>query len=90
MSNKFAISRNSPIRTVQEGLRVFYYENNNAYQQDDMNVAYECLVASVDADERNKCAQDAGDIIFDPYASVPIFQKTYDLAIDPNYIKEWQ
>ncbi len=90
MSNKFAISRNSPIRTVQEGLRVFYYENNNAYQQDDMNVAYECLVASVDADERNKCAQDAGDIIFDHYASVPLFQKTYDLAIDPNYIKEWQ
>ena len=90
MHNKFAISRNSPIRTVQEGLRVFYYENNNAYQQDDLDTAYECLVNSVDASERNKCAQDAGDIIFDHYASVPLFQKTYDLAIDPTYIEGWQ
>ena len=90
MHNKFAISRNSPIRTVQEGLRVFFYSLNHAFQHDTMDAAYECLLNSVNAQERDDCARTAGNFIFDEYAAVPLFQITYDITVDPVYISEWQ
>jgi len=90
----FTIIRNTPIRTTQEGLRVFFASEPDGfafgYEDDFTNEKYACLRDSVDADVREKCAREAGDYIYDMYAMVPLFQTTFDMVIDPVYISEWQ
>ena len=91
---KFIIGRNTPIRTSQEGLRVFYASEPHGFlygfEDDVLNESYYCLQQSVDADEREACARTGGDFIFDNYAMVPLFQITFDMTIDPEFISGWQ
>ena len=92
--NQFSITRNTPIRTTQEGLRIFFASDPDGFfhgfEHDYTNEKFACLRDSVDADEREVCAREAGDFIFDNYASIPMFQITFDMTIDPEFISEWQ
>ena len=92
--NQFSITRNTPIRTTQEGLRIFFASDPDGFfhgfEHDYTNEQFACLRDSVDADEREACARLAGDWIFDNYASLPMFQITFDMTIDPEFISEWQ
>ena len=91
---KFIIGRNTPIRTSQEGLRVFFSSEPHgfiySFEHDVLNENYLCLRESVDADDREACARTGGDFIFDEYAMVPLFQITFDMTIDPEFISGWQ
>ncbi len=91
---KFIIGRNTPIRTTQEGLRIFFSSEPHGFiygfEHDLINENYNCLRESVDADEREACARIAGDFIYEQYAMVPLFQITFDMTIDPEFISEWQ
>ena len=92
--NQFSITRNTPIRTTQEGLRIFFASDPDGvfhgFEHDYTNEQFACLRDSVDADEREACARLAGDWIFDNYASLPMFQITFDMTVDPEFISEWQ
>ena len=90
----FGIARNTPIRTTQEGLRIFYASLPDGvffgFEHDFINERYACLRDSVDPDVREGCAREAGDFIYDEYASIPLFVITFDMMIDPEFISEWQ
>ena len=92
--NKFAITRNTPIRTTQEALRIFFASDPDGFfhgfEHDYINEQFICLRDSVDADIREDCARKAGDFIFDNYASAPMFQITFDMVINPEFISSWQ
>jgi len=91
---KFSLTRNTPIRTTQEGLRIFFICGEDGffhgYEDDFINQQYFCIRDSVDAEVREDCARAAGDYIFDEYASAPMFQITFDMVINPEYISSWQ
>ena len=91
---KFLIGRNTPIRTTQEGLRIFFSSEPHGFvygfEHDFINENYICLRESVDADEREVCARAAGDFIYEQYAMIPLFQITFDMTIDPEFISDWQ
>ena len=93
MWGKYSMIRNTPIRTTQEGLRIFFASLPDGFvfgfEHDYTNEKYECLRDSVDAGVREQCAREAGDFIFDNYAMVPGFQITFDMMIDPEYISGW-
>ena len=94
MHNVFSIIRNTPIRTTQAALRTFFVSEPDGFifgwEHDYTNERFKCLQNSVDPDEREQCAREAGDFIFDNYASVPMFQITFDMTIDPEFISDWQ
>ncbi len=89
----FTILRNTPIRTTQEGLRVFWVSEPDGFlfgwENDLVNEKYNCLESSLDPDEREQCARDAGDFMFDDYATLPLFQVTFDMTVDPEFIAGW-
>ena len=89
----FTILRNTPIRTTQEGLRVFWTSAPDGFlygwEDDYINERYNCLESVLDADERETCAREAGDYMFEDYISVPLFQITFDITVDPEYISSW-
>ena len=91
--NQFSIMRNTPIRTTQEGLRTFFVSEPDGlfhgFEHDYTNEKYACLRDSADIVERDNCAREAGDFIFDNYASIPMFQITFDMTIDPEFISGW-
>ena len=94
MHGKFFIGRNTPIRTSQEGLRIFFASPPDGfiYSFEDplINKNYACLRDSVDADVREACARTAGDYIYEQYAMAPLTVVTFDLTIDPEFISGWQ
>ena len=94
MWDKFFMGRNTPIRTTQEGLRIFFSSPPDGFaygfEHDFINEKFVCLRDSVDAAEREQCAREAGDFIYDEYAMLPLFQISFDMVIDPEFISEWQ
>ncbi len=89
----FVILRNTPIRTTQEGLRVFWVSAPDGllygWESDFINEKYNCLEQSLDVAEREQCARDAGDHMFDDFLTLPLFQTTFDMTIDPEFISGW-
>ena len=89
----FTILRNTPIRTTQEGLRVFWVSEPDGFlfgwEDDIINEKYDCLERSLDIDERERCALEAGDYMFDDFLTLPLFQTTFDMTIDPEFISGW-
>ena len=89
----FVILRNTPIRTTQEGLRVFWVSAPDGllygWESDSINEKYDCLERSLDVSEREQCARDAGDEMFDDFLTLPLFQTTFDMTIDPEFISGW-
>ena len=89
----FTILRNTPIRTTQEGLRVFWVSAPDGFlfgwEDDIINENYDCLERSLNVQEREQCAGDAGDYMFDDFLTLPLFQTTFDMTINPEFISEW-
>ena len=89
----FVILRNTPIRTTQEGLRVFWVSAPDGllygWEDDFINQRYDCLEKSLNVDQREQCAREAGDYMFDDYLTLPLFQTTFDMTIDPEFISGW-
>ena len=89
----FTILRNTPIRTTQEGLRVFWVSEPDGFlfgwENDLVNENYNCLESELGAEDRERCARDAGDFMFDDYATLPLFQTTFDMTVDPEFIAGW-
>jgi ABC-type transport system substrate-binding protein len=84
-------SRNLPIRTTQEGLRIFYTKYHTGWYFNDpfVNEKYECLVRSADLAEREACARAAGDFLYDNYADIPGFHLNADVTVDPEFIQDY-
>ena len=89
----FTILRNTPIRTTQEGLRVFWTSAPDGFlygwENDYINERYNCLESELAPDVREQCAREAGDYMFEEYTSVPLFQVTFDITVNPEFIESW-
>jgi ABC-type transport system substrate-binding protein len=91
MANAMRASRNLPIRTVQEGLRIFYtkYGTSWGFNHPVIVENYECLVRSADLAEREACARTAGDFLYDNYADIPMFHLNADVTVNPEYVESY-
>jgi ABC-type transport system substrate-binding protein len=91
VSNHVLATRNLPIRTTQEGVRIFYSNAGSVwgYNRDDLNEQYQCLATSADLAERDQCARVIGDILYDNYADIPMFRLNADVTVDPAYITDY-
>jgi ABC-type transport system substrate-binding protein len=89
--NKMWMSRNLPIRTTQEAVRVFYADEGvtHAAMYDELEAMYQELKATVDLAERDEIARKMGNFAFDNYISVPIAQIFYELSVDPEIVSEY-
>jgi ABC-type transport system substrate-binding protein len=89
--NKMWMSRNLPIRTTQEAVRVFYADEGvtHAAMYDELEAMYQELKATVDLAERDEIARKMGNFAFDNYISVPIAQIFYELSVDPEIVAEY-
>ncbi len=88
---KMWMSRNLPIRTTQEAVRVFYADEGvtHAAMYNELEAMYQELKATVDLAEREEIARKMGNFAFDNYISVPIAQIFYELTVDPEIISEY-
>ena len=91
MANNMRASRNLPIRTVQEGLRIFYtkWGTSWGFNHPVIQENYQCLVRSADLAEREVCARTAGDYLNDNYADIPMFHLHADMTANPKFIEDW-
>lgn len=89
--DKMWMSRNLPIRTTQEAVRVFYADEGvtHAAMYDELESMYQQLKATVDLAERDEIARRMGNFAFDNYISVPIAQIFYELTVDPEIVEEY-
>ncbi len=53
-----------------------------------MDDLYEQLIPELDLDERDRLLREAGNYLFDSYATVPLFSLPMDFTIDPNVIED--
>ena len=89
--DKMWMSRNLPIRTTQEAVRVFYADEGvtHAAMYDELEAMYQELKATVDLAERDEIARRMGNFAFDNYISIPIAQIFYELSVDPEIVDEY-
>lgn len=89
--NRMWMSRNLPIRTTQEAVRVFYADEGvtHAAMYDELEAMYQQLKATVDLAERDEIARRMGNFAFDNYISIPIAQIFYELTVDPEIVEEY-
>ena len=85
------MSRNLPIRTTQEAVRVFYADEGvtHAAMYDELEALYNKLKSTVDFEERDEIAREMGNFAFDNYISIPIAQIFYELTVDPEVVEDW-
>ena len=85
------MSRNLPIRTTQEAVRVFYADEGvlHAAMHNEMEVLYQQLKGMVDLAERDEVARQMGNFAFDNYISIPIAQIFYELTVDPEIVEDY-
>lgn len=91
LENTLRASRNLPIRSTQEGIRVFYTNHYAAWYLNEpfVNETYLCLESSPDLEERDQCARDIGNYIYDNSMVAPMFHLHADVTVDPNYIESY-
>ena len=91
LTNTVPPNRNLPIRTPQEGVRIFYTNTGFVwgFPHPFLQEKYQCLVRSADLDEREQCAQAIGDFLYDNYSDIPMFHLKADVTVDPEYIAEY-
>ncbi len=91
LANHVVAIRNLPIRTVQEGVRIFYTNTGFVwgYPHPFLQEKYQCLVESADLAERDQCARALGDFLYDSYADIPMFHLNADVTVDPKYIEDY-
>ncbi len=91
LADTLVASRNLPIRTTQEGVRGLYtkYGSWAGFNHPFVNENYLCLVESADLAERERCALDMGNFLYDNYADIPMFHLNADVTVDPEYIADY-
>ena len=91
LENTMRASRNLPIRSTQEGVRVFFTKYNAPWYLNDpfVDENYLCLERSADLEERDKCARAIGDFLYDNYISAPMFQLYADVTVNPEFIESY-
>ena len=89
--DKLFMSRNLPIRTTQEAVRVFYADEGvlHAAMYDELEAMYQELKSTIDLAERDEIARRMGNFAFDNYISIPIAQIFYELTVDPEIVDEY-
>ena len=89
--DKLFMSRNLPIRTTQEAVRVFYADEGvlHAAMYDELEGMYQELKSTVDLAERDEIARRMGNFAFDNYISVPIAQIFYELTVNPEIVADY-
>jgi len=85
------ISRNLPLRTTQEAVRVFYSDEGvtHAAGHNELEALFNELKATIATDERERIAREMGNFAFDNYISIPIAQIFYELTVDPDIVEEY-
>ena len=91
LENTLRASRNLPIRSTQEGIRVFYTNHYASWYLNEpfVNDTYLCLERSADLPERDQCARDIGNYIYDNHMVAPMFHLYADVTVDPEYIESY-
>ena len=91
MARTLRPTRNLPIRTTQEGVRIFYtkYGSGSYYSHPFINENYVCLTESADIAVREGCARAMGDFAYDNYANIPLFHHNSDVTVDPEYVQDY-
>jgi ABC-type transport system substrate-binding protein len=89
--DKMWMSRNLPIRTTQEAVRVFYADEGvtHAAMYDELEALYNELKSTIDLAAREEIARKMGNFAFDNYISIPIAQIFYELTVDPEIVEEY-
>ena len=83
-----------PSWTTQEGFRVFWVSapERLALRVGVMTSSTRSTTAWSDRwilRNGGRCARDAGDYMFDDFLTLPLFQTTLDMTIDPEFIAGW-
>ena len=80
-----------PVRTVQEGVRIFYTNEGTVwgFAHPFVNETYQCLKTSADLAERDECAREIGNFLYDNYADIPMFHLKADVTVNPEYITDY-
>jgi len=85
------MSRNLPLRTTQEAIRVFYADEGvtHAAGYDVLEGLYNELKLTIDPADRERIAKAMGNFAFDNFISIPIAQIFYELTVDPDVVEEY-
>ena len=88
---KMWMSRNLPLRTTQEAIRVFYADEGvtHAAGYDELEAMYNELKDTIDPADRERIAKAIGNFAFDNFISIPIAQIFYELTVDPDVVDEY-
>ena len=91
LQNTLRASRNLPIRSTQEGIRVFFTNHYASWYLNEpfVNDTYLCLERSADLGERDKCARDIGNYLYDNYIAAPMFHLYADVTVNPEFIESY-
>ena len=73
---------------------IFYYSGRTLlsrcchfFESERVDDLYEQLIPELDLDERDRLLREAGNYLFDNYATVPLFSLPMDFTINPNVIE---
>ena len=91
LENTLRASRNLPIRSTQEGIRVFFTNHYASWYLNEpfVNDTYLCLEQSADLEERDNCARGIGDYLYDNYIAAPMFHLYADVTVNPEFIESY-
>ena len=91
LENTLRASRNLPIRSTQEGIRVFFTNHYASWYLNEpfVNDTYLCLEQSADLAERDNCAREIGDYLYDNYIAAPMFHLYADVTVNPDFIESY-
>ncbi len=85
--------RNAPPRPTEVAFRAFYSNPGGPYQgwEDDWTSArVREMVASSNADERNRIARKVFNYLFEQYNDIPLFKVFTRVAVNPDVVSGWQ
>jgi peptide/nickel transport system substrate-binding protein len=74
-------------------LRNIYYSRNNLcchfYENDELDAAYERLVDSTLPADRERFMQEGGNVLYDNYATLPMFWLSVRFAVNPEVVADY-
>ena len=85
--------RNAPPRPTEVAFRAFYSNPGGPYQgwEDDWTSAHVSkMIASSNAEERDRIARKVFNYLFEQYNDIPLFQVFTQVAVNPDVISGWQ
>ena len=73
-------------------LRIFFYSPFvccHFYESDEIDALYDELVPETDLDERHRLLQEAGNILYNEYATIPLFWLATTYIVDPTVVEDY-